>query len=48
MTRAELQRRLATAFRGEHSAIIAEASQLLGSLAAVYSLLDHDRSKEVR
>jgi hypothetical protein len=48
VTRAELQRQLATAFRGEQSAALAEASLTLGSLEAVYALLDADRSKEAR
>lgn len=48
MTRIELQRQLTRAFRGEQSAVLAEASQTLGSLDAVYALLDHDRSKEAR
>jgi hypothetical protein len=40
MTRAELLRRLEAAFEGERSAVIADASAELGSLEAVYALLD--------
>jgi hypothetical protein len=47
LTRATLRRWLDDAMRGEQSAVIAEATLLLGTLTAVYALLDQDRSKEV-
>jgi hypothetical protein len=47
LTRATLLRWLAKAFQGEQSAVIAEASQALGNLEAVYTLLNQDRSREV-
>lgn len=48
LTRATLLRWLMEAMPGEQSAVMAEAIQLLGTLDAVYALLDPDRSKEVR
>ncbi len=46
MTRATLLRRLLKAPPGGHSAVIAEASAELGSLEAVYALLDAKPAKE--
>ncbi len=45
MTRADL-RRLAAAPPGGHSAVIADASAQLGSLQAVYALLDAKPAQE--
>lgn len=42
MTRAQLLRQLAAAPPGGCMAVIAEASRLLGSLTAVYELLDKE------
>lgn len=46
MTRAELLRQLIAAPEGERSAVLAEASAELGSLEAVYALLDTTPAKE--
>jgi hypothetical protein len=48
LTRVTLQHWLDRASWGEQSAVLAEASQALGSLEAVYALLDSNRSKEAR